>query len=347
MRAKNKSGIIVILGILLVTILGVYFGIFRSTSLVGIGTTYVLETEELEIKFQTSSKHSIITGCEPTGCAGKSFCSVRGEVVDEILGCPIEQCYGAGWQGCDSTGYSSNCEYGANCGEGVWGTRCSQHCYWGEADVGRNGGVIYDDLNNCAWVVEINDKQGNLIKKWDAKTKYGEEWSKSLFIREEINFNYAGTRLKFVESLYSGQLDSCVAIKFRAEDDKFIYDVCLGDDGDFDPVCEQALTKTCKLSCPSDKVLDPETCECKIPEPDCVVDSDCSEGLVCENNECILENVPPPDEEPTPEPTPTPPPDDDSIQINYDKLLVMLPLGLFIAILIIIIVRNKNVKKKK
>lgn len=268
----SGSGIL----ILFLLLIAIYFGFLQETALVA--NEYTLETKDFNINFQTSKNYWEKSGCQPTGCDKISACSVRSQVVNYVMDCPIEQCYATSYNNCDSSGFQSNCAFGAQCGDTAYSQKyCDKHCSFSEEDVGVSGGVKYTELNNCAWQVQISDEQGNLIKKFDNTEKYGEEWDKTGYYRELIQYSNNQTTLKYMSdefgSNWQGTKNQCLAVKFRVEDSKYRYDVCIGNDGtDKDKaVCEKAITKTCKLSCGSYTELDIDSCECKnVPPPNCV-----------------------------------------------------------------------------
>ncbi len=325
----------------------------RQTALIGMGTDFVLETEDLKITFNAFDKYWKKTGCKPTGCSGKSACRVWGEVIDYEFDCTIEQCYGEGWRDCDSIASRSNCMYGENCDERTSTSRgdyCESHCSWIDGyDLGTYGGAIYDSYDNCAWYILVKDKEGNLIKELSAQDKYGEDWEKDKYYREAIDFKYEGTSIKTISDHYGivqrradgSSIKSCISVKFQVEDDRYRYNVCLGNDGLDEPDCIEPVTLLCKLGCPEDKELDYDSCTCVEPQPECISDSDCSEGFFCVNDECTLEEEPPEEEPPEQEP-------EEPFEFKLTNTIIIIIL--FILMLItfsILFNRNRKTKKKR
>ena len=345
----KKKTIFLIVFFLIIFISGFFF-FQRSTTLIGLTRPYTLQAEDVDITFQIHDKYTEKTGCEPTGCTGKSWCVVNSEIIDTQLGCPIEQCYGDGYDDCSHKAYRDKCSYGGVCTSpdtcyfqaGRWqGTCCTKKCTWKvDYDIGKSGGANFDDVDNCAWIVTVKDKQGKVLKKYDQVEKYGEEWvelNKPLYTRETMNDVVKGTNLYYLSDDYgavgSGS-KTCRAVNFIVEDDRFRYNFCMGNDGRDEPVCKDVLTKTCKQTCYQGTRLDIDKCECvEYTEPEPVIEEEQEEEV----EEEIVEEV---EEEETQETEQedTTEPIDDKNPVN--PFIIIVPF--FVMLLIIIILRSRK-----
>lgn len=298
--------------ILLTSIVIFLYGLISQTQLVGEGQEYVLETEDLSITMSMFDKYWQKTGCENTDSGSWTIdaCNVQTEQVGEELGCPIYNWYtDNSYFNCpDKNIYirrgvyrnpTNECAYGQRCNPSD--EFCSEHCDWEPKVFKTKGSVILDSYDNCAWYVIVKDKEGNLIKEFSQIGTYGDEWPKTnIYYRGGIDFSYKGTNIKKASDVYGivqrrvdgSSIKSCLGVNFVAEDDRFRYNVCLGNDGLYESYCKEVLVKECKLSCPIDKELDLDSCACIEPVPDCYVDGDCGEGFVCSSGLCILEDEP-------------------------------------------------------
>ena len=269
---KAQSFGIVILFVLFILVIIFIGSSLNLWSLVGIGKDYTLNTEDLSITFFTSETYWDIVGCKKTPNIGA--CSVRFVNVGTEGSCQLTKAYATGFYSCDSVGFANNCEYGNNCDpySGYGKDWCSKHCTWGEKTLPSiYGGSIYQDFDNCAWYVVVRDKQGNFIKEFSQATK-NTAWdtNKEKYYRDPVSFRYENTYFNYVSDDYEivqrrddgSTVKGCRAINFKAEDERHIYDVCIGNDNIDEPLCKDVLTKTCKLTCSLGKQLDVDSCSC-------------------------------------------------------------------------------------
>lgn len=309
----KKNIIIIGFALIVLVILSILF-FNRQTALVGIGSTYTVETEDFTIDFYTRDDYWEKIGCEQG--AQIDLCNVKQEIVDYELECPVYRTTSEGGYGytCPdgrkpSGGgyrYLDTCEGTNQC---TYDEFCSKWCSWqGFTDWGLSGGAKYDDLDNCAWWVQVKDKQGNLVQEFSAKEKYGEAWEKDNFYNEQIKYSAGGMILSYVSDEYGpvqrrsdgSTIKDCIAIKFTVEDGRYKNEVCLGNDGLDEPGCDQVLKKTCKLTCNAGEILDQDSCTCEQPQLECTENLDCDPGFECRDNKCedVYGGEEPPEEPP-------------------------------------------------
>lgn len=295
MGKKKVAGAIgALLGILLILLLVWFMQRTEQTQLIGLGGGYTIPLRDYDVFINFYDKYWDIAGCKAADCGNQNACNVWSESIGTKLGCPIVQCFTSGWFNCPDN-YRNVCPAGNNCDSNDH--TCGIRCDWEDRHVASTGGgVNYQNYDNCAWYAQIKDKQGNLLKEYSAKTKYGQDWEKDQYYRELINDRIGNVSIKYLSDNYGvvqrradgSAIFSCISVKFQVEDIGYKrHNICLGNDGLDEPDCTTVDTETCVLQCPNNVQWQLDYDNCRCVEKVCTSNTDCSDGYICSQSSCV------------------------------------------------------------